>query len=168
LSAESCTDTGGGQNMGYTNTGDYLDYLIFVPSEGTFSIDYRVASTKGGSIDLRLMDNPAKPAILHTVTIPNTGGWQSWETVSASADLTEGTHTLRIYIRQPEFNINWFKASLVTGFSNLTESANLRVFPNPVTDLISIGNTGLNGSYTAKIINLQGKILKRIPLNFYN
>lgn len=161
LSIEACDDTGGGQDMGYTNVGDYLDYLVFVPSNGTFSFDYRVASTKGGSIDLRLIDDPAKPVTLHTVTVPNTGGWQTWKTVSASADLTKGTHTLRLYIRQPEFNINWFKASLVTGIKSLEGNKNLIVFPNPANDQITISMDGFSGSYIAKIINLQGNVVKQ-------
>lgn len=161
LSIETCEDTGGGQDMGYTNVGDYLDYLVFVPSNGTFSFDYRVASTKGGSIDLRLIDDPAKPVTLHTVTVPNTGGWQTWKTVSASAGLTKGTHTLRLYIRQPEFNINWFKASLVTGISSLDANKKLLVFPNPANDQINISLDGFSGSYIAKIINLQGNVVKQ-------
>ena len=161
LSVETCNDAGGGQDMGYTSTGDYLDYLVFVPYNGTFSFDYRVASPNGGSIDLRLIDDPTKPVILHTVTVPNTGGWQSWKTVSASADMTKGTHTIRLYIRQPEFNINWFKASLVTGIDGLEQRQKLLVFPNPANDQISFSTDGPDGIYTAKIYNLQGQVIKQ-------
>jgi len=45
MSAETCTDTGGGQDMGYTDAGDYLDYLVYVPSDASFTFEYRVPST---------------------------------------------------------------------------------------------------------------------------
>ena len=161
LSPETTTDTGGGQNMGYTNTGDYLDYLVYLPYNATFTFEYRIASTKGGSFELRLVDDPTKLEIINTVTVPNTGGWQTWQTVSATGRLSQGAHTLRLYIKQPEFNINWFKVSFLTGISSISESKSFEVFPNPATDRISFTSWGLNGSYNLKIINLQGVIVKQ-------
>ena len=161
LSPETTTDTGGGQNMGYTNTGDYLDYLVYIPYNATFTFEYRIASTKGGSFELRLVDDPTKPEIINTVTVPNTGGWQTWQTVSATGRLSQGAHTLRLYIKQPEFNINWFKVSFLTGISSISESKSFEVFPNPATNRISFTSSGLNGSYNLKIINLQGVIVKQ-------
>jgi len=165
LSVETCSDTGGGQDMGFTNTGDYMDYLVYVPYNGTFSFDYRVASPKGGSLDLRLIDNPSKPITLHTVTVPNTGGWQTWRTVSASADLTKGTHTLRIFIRQPEFNINWMKASLITGVINFDENKKIRVYPNPAYDQLNVEAIGLSGNSVIRIISMQGNVLKQLTVS---
>lgn len=161
LSPETTTDTGGGQNMGYTNAGDYLDYLVYIPYNATFTFDYRVASTRGGSIELRLVDDPAKPEVINTVTVPNTGGWQNWQTVSASGRLTQGAHTLRLYIKQPEFNINWFKVSFLTGISSIDESRGIEVFPNPAINRLSFTSSGLNGRYDVKIINLQGVVVKQ-------
>ena len=165
LSPETTTDTGGGKNMGYTNTGDYLDYLVYVPYNGTFTFDYRVASTVGGSIELRLVDDPTKPVVINTVTVPNTGGWQTWRTVSATGKLTQGAHTLRIYIRQPEFNINWFKVSLLTGINNIDELKKIEVFPNPATGQLYFNTLGLNGKYQVKITNMQGVVVKQFQVD---
>ena len=161
LSPETTTDTGGGQNMGYTNTGDYLDYLVYIPYNGTFTFDYRVASTSGGNIELRLVDDPAKPVVIHSVAVPNTGGWQAWRTISATGKLTQGAHTLRIYIKQPEFNINWFKVSLLTGISEIGNSKGIEVFPNPAIDQLRFKTVGLEGNYQGKIANLQGVVVKQ-------
>ena len=159
LSSEECTDTGGGQNMGYTNVGDYLDYLVYAPTTGTYSFDFRLASTSGGTIEMRLVDNPTVPVIVQTVTVPNTGGWQTWQTVTVSGIIPQGAHTLRLYIKKPEFNINWFKASFVTSNSSLDETSKFEVYPNPVKDQIFLNTTGLEGSYQVKITNLQGVVV---------
>lgn len=164
LSAETCTDTGGGQDMGYTDAGDYLDYLVYIPSDADFSFEYRVASTVGGSIELRLADNPSKQTLIHTVAIPNTGGWQTWKSVLASGALTQGPHILRIYIKQAQFNINWFKVSFVTGMTNIDGSKKMEVFPNPVGDQINFKTEGLYGAFTVKITNLQGVVVKQFPI----
>ena len=161
LSLEDCTDTGLGKNIAYTNAGDYLDYLINVPSNGTFSFDYRLASTSGGTIELLLMDDPTLPLLLHTVTVPNTGGWQTWKTVTVTAALTKGPHMIRLYIKKPEFNVNWFQITLVTGLTTLNESQQLNVFPNPANGQLFFNSTGLDGNYTVKIINLQGMVVKQ-------
>jgi hypothetical protein len=164
LSAETCTDTGGGQDMGYTDAGDYLDYLVYVPSDASFTFEYRVASTMGGSIELRQVDQPSAPVIINTITVPNTGGWQTWKSVLATGTLTQGPHVLRVYIKQAQFNFNWFKISFVTGINSINGSKNLEVFPNPVRDLINLKTEGLSGVFTVNIINQQGAIVKQFPL----
>ena len=165
LSAETCTDSGGGQDMGYTDAGDYLDYLVYVPYNGTFLFEYRIASTMGGSIELRIVDNPANPVTIHSVTILNTGGWQNWQIVSATGKLTQGTHTLRVYVKQAQFNINWFKVTLVTGIFSIDDLKRIQVFPNPVSDQIYFIAEGLAGKYDVKITNLQGKVVMQFPLD---
>jgi hypothetical protein len=165
LSSEETDDTGGGLNMGYTNAGDYLDFRIYVTADQNFSFDYRVASAKGGSIELRLADNPASPRIIHTVAVPNTGDWQNWQTISATGKLLQGTHTLRIYVKQAEFNINWFKASTITASASIDGSKGIEVYPNPVKNIVHFNTEGLNGNYEVKITNLQGVVVKQYPLS---
>jgi hypothetical protein len=168
LTAEDCTDTGGGKNMGYTNTGDYLDYLVYVPSNGTYSFDFRLASTSGGSIEIRIADNPTSPVIVQTVTVPNTGGWQTWKTVTVSGKLEKGNHTLRLYIKKPEFNINWFKVTLLTGMNNVEKAKELGVYPNPANNQLFYNTLGLKGSYQIKITNLQGVVVKQYSTSTLN
>jgi len=164
MSSETCTDTGGGLDMGYTNAGDYLDYLIYVPSDADFSFEYRIASLSGGSIELRLVDQPLSPVVIHTVTIPGTGGWQTWKSVLASGSLPKGPHILRVYIKQPEFNFNWLKISYITGINSIHESKQMDVFPNPVRDLINFKTEGLFGAFKVNITNQQGLVVKQFPV----
>jgi hypothetical protein len=167
LSAEDCTDIGLGQNMGYTDNGDYLDYLIFVPSDGTYSFEYRIASAvTGGSIELRMVDDPKKPVVIHTVSVPNTGGWKTWKSVTASGILSQGPHTLRIYVKQAQFNINWFKIALVTGLNDMTRVQKFDVYPNPATDIIMVNPEGINGDFLVRLVNLQGFAVKEFNRKF--
>lgn len=160
LSLETTTDTGGGQNIAYTNTGDYLDYYVYIPSDGNYSIDYRVASTGGGAIELQLADNPSAPVAIHSVTVPATGGWQTWRTVTVTGQLPQGTHTLRVYIKKQEFNLNWFKVSLATSSASIEDATKVEVYPNPANDFLHLNTVGLKGSYQVKITNLQGAVVK--------
>lgn len=164
LSPETCSDTGAGEDMGNTQTGDYLDYLVYVASDGTYSFEYRVAAISGGVIELRVVDNPLAPVVIQTVAVPNTGGWQTWKSVTAKGTLTQGTHTLRLFIKQATYNINWFKATLSTGTSSLDASKTIDVYPNPVKDQIHFNTTGLNGSYNVKITSLQGVVVQQLTV----
>ena len=38
---ESCTDEGGGENLGYADAGDYIDYYVDVAASGVYTITYR-------------------------------------------------------------------------------------------------------------------------------
>jgi hypothetical protein len=49
LVSETCTDTGGGFDMGYAAPGDYLDYLVYVPESGNYKFNFRVASERSSS-----------------------------------------------------------------------------------------------------------------------
>lgn len=168
LSVEQCTDSGGGQDMGYTNTGDYLDYLIYVPSAGIYAFDLRLASTSGGSIEIRIVDNPATPVTVQTVTVPNTGGWQNWRTATVAGKLDKGPHVLRLYITKPEFNINWFKVSLITGVTDIEKAQKLEVYPNPANNQLFYTPLELKGDYKVTIINFQGVVVMQYSATALN
>ncbi|MGE5394370.1 MAG: carbohydrate-binding protein [Candidatus Saccharibacteria bacterium] len=168
LSEEDCTDTGGGKNMGYTNVGDYLDYLIYVPTTGTYAFDFRLASTSGGTIEIRIVDNPVTPIVVQTVTVPYTGGWQTWQTASVSGKLEKGNHTLRLYIKKPEFNINWFKVSLTTGINSIEPSQYLQTYPNPANNQLFYNTAELKGPYKVTITNMQGMVVMQYSTKALN
>jgi hypothetical protein len=103
---ENTTDTGGGQNVGWIDSTDWLSYAnITIPNNASYLVEYRVASMNGGSLTLDLSAGNS----VGSVTIPATGGWQSWTTVAHTVTLPAGTHSLGIYASQGGWNINWFK-----------------------------------------------------------
>ncbi|MFP9113891.1 carbohydrate-binding protein [Flavobacterium sp. RHBU_3] len=108
LSLETTTDTGGGQNIGYTNTGDYLDYLVNVEQTGNYKIEYRYAGNAAiGQIKLQLIN--AATLDVETVTLSVTGGWQTWQTKTSQAQMPAGRYYLRMLVMNPEFNLNWLR-----------------------------------------------------------
>lgn len=105
---EGTSDTGGGQSVGYIDSGDWMAYnSISIPTSGTYYIDYRVASATGGgklSLDLN-----GGATVLGSMDIPNTGGWQNWHTITQTVNINAGTYNFGIYASAGSWNINWFR-----------------------------------------------------------
>lgn len=108
LVLETTSDTGGGQNIGYTSTGDYLDYLVNINQAGNYRIEYRYANLQtNGQMSIQLIN--ADTQTVETVTLPPTGGWQTWQTKNTQVTLPAGRYYLRFLIVSPEFNLNWVR-----------------------------------------------------------
>ncbi|KQB40044.1 RICIN domain-containing protein [Flavobacterium aquidurense] len=169
IQTEATTDTGGGLNVAYTDTGDWLAYNnINFPTTGSYLIEYRIASAVDGakiSSDLN-----GGTIILGNVDIPNTGGWQNWQTVTQTVNVNAGTYNFGIYIQTSAVNINWFRitkigAAAITPESSLTitdeeiKNVALNVYPNPVSETLFFTTDVIGG--TVKIIDSQtGSLVK--------
>ena len=107
VQTEATTDTNGGQNVSYIDAGDWMAYAnITIPTTGSYRIEYRVASPSGSVLS---SDLNAGATQLGNVTIPATGGWQTWTTVNQTVTLNAGTHSVGIFAQQGGWNINWFR-----------------------------------------------------------
>lgn len=85
--------SGGGHNVGWVTAGEWLRYTVNVASAGSYTAQFRVASLgQGGAFHLESNGTNVSGAL----TIPNTGGWQSWQAVSATVQLGAGTQVLRL------------------------------------------------------------------------
>ena len=153
--AEACSDTGGGQDMGYVDKGDYLVFNnINFPTSGTYTLEYRVASPSGGTVS---SDLNAGSVQLGNTTIPTTGGWQNWTTVSRVVNVNAGTYNFGVFAQTGGFNINWVRISK-TGARPAAFTAkpakvaaaavsSLEIYPNPATDrLVLHSEQRLTGS----------------------
>ncbi len=106
---ETTTDTGGGADVGWTNTNDWYKYMVNVTSAGTYSINVRAASTSATSTYHVEVDGTD---VTGTMTVPNTGGWQIFQTLTKTGvSLTAGAHTLRLYVNNGGMNFNWLSVS---------------------------------------------------------
>jgi len=140
LSTEETTDINGGLNIGYTDAGDFADYLVLVTETGDYDINFRAASeNQSGSILLQLIDG-SNIQNLTQISLPITGGWQTWETVSANTNLTEGSYKLRLKVIQSGFNLNWIEFDFTGNSMGLddNEMKGFRLFPNPVDEILTI------------------------------
>lgn len=107
---EGCSE--GGQNVGAIDSGDWMVYPINVPAAGQYRISYRVASIYSGkslSADLN-----AGTTQLGSVSVPNTGNWQSWTTVTQTVTLPAGTANFGVNGGSGGFNLNWIKFESVS------------------------------------------------------
>jgi chitinase len=143
IQTETTTDTGGGLNVGWIDTGDWMDYSVNVQSAGSYTVEYRVASPNAtGQIQLR-----SGATTLTTTTVPNTGGWQNWQTVTATVNLSAGQQTLRVYAGGGGFNVNWINFVLGGGDTQP---------PSAPTNLASTGKTSssVNLAWSASTDNV--------------
>ncbi len=111
---ETCTDAGGGYNIGYATAGEWLEYTVNVATAGTYTLTLRVACEGDG----RTLSVAAKGVtIANNVAIPNTAGWQTWQdVVIPNITLTSGTQVIRVTIGATDYvNLNYMTfASAVT------------------------------------------------------
>jgi hypothetical protein len=87
---------GGTRFVGWTRPGEWLNYTINAASSGTFDLAARVASLgKGGGFHVEIDGK----AVTGSIQIPNTGGWDQFETVTRKGiKIAAGTHIVRIVI----------------------------------------------------------------------
>ena len=167
LQLETTTDIGGGQNVGFTNAGDYLEYHVKVQKTATYKVEVRIAcQSQAGTIQLQQLNNIG--AVMNTVTIdiPVTGGWQSWQSIFAQVHLDEGFSTLKVKIIQPEFNMNWYKFTEKIIDTIPVINTEIKIYPNPAKDLITIetpGSAGLPKKLLFRTLN--GMLVKETTLS---
>lgn len=158
---ETCSDVGGGLNVGYLNTNDFMEYYVDVQISGDYKVDFRVAggTLTGGSFELR-----SGNTVIGTMNVPSTGGYQAWETISDTFYLSEGKQTIRLRVTAPGWNINYkvFTPAEPTGISHEnSREENLFVYPNPHSRFIHV-NVNLKASEKVEVIllNMLGEALK--------
>ncbi|HEY8400657.1 MAG TPA: carbohydrate-binding protein [Cytophagaceae bacterium] len=106
---EDAQDTGGGYNVGWTGTGEWLEYTVNVQYTAPYTIVARVASEDFGAKAFSLSIDGA-PVVVNA-NVPYTGGWQTWQDVTLNnIDLTQGQHILRLTFTGV-FNINYLDFS---------------------------------------------------------
>jgi hypothetical protein len=71
------SDEGGGHYVGWTKSGEWLQYSVDIPTAGTYTLNVRVANTVSGGT-FRVEVNGQS----HTLAVPPTGGYQNWQTVT--------------------------------------------------------------------------------------
>nr|WP_245598512.1 carbohydrate-binding protein [Sporocytophaga myxococcoides] len=108
---ENCTDVGGGYNIGWTTAGEWLEYSVEVQKTGTYNLDLRVACNGDGRKLSVTMD---EASVATDITIPNTGGWQTWSTVTLKdIKLNAGKQIMRVTIGATDYvNLNYVSFSL--------------------------------------------------------
>jgi Carbohydrate binding module (family 6)/Beta-1,3-glucanase len=94
--ADTQNNTGAGAyDLGWTTPGQWFNYTVNAATAGTYTLSFRVASPYGITDALHIA-NAAGTNLSGSVAVPNTGGYQTWTTVTASVTLSAGVQTLRV------------------------------------------------------------------------
>jgi len=111
---EVTTDTGGGHNLGWTAAGQWFKYTVNVTSAGTYAVTFRVAAINAVT-DAFHISNSSGANLTGNISVPATGAWQSWTTVTATFTLPAGQQILTFDQDHPGWNINYFSVSANQG-----------------------------------------------------
>jgi hypothetical protein len=174
---EGCSDVGGTLDVGWIDNGDWMDYAINPSTSGTYTLKLRVA-TPFSNVTLQVKNGAT---VLASVTLPSTGGWQTWQTVNVTVNLTAGPQTLRLAATSSAgWNINWLEFSstnAVTGriaASPVREQmetviSNAAIYPNPVRDRFTMTlQNNYSGSMKVQVVNMTGALQKQFLVNKSN
>ena len=94
---------GVGYTIGYTNSGEWLEYTVNVKEAGLYEYDAYVSSgTTGSSFMLEIETDDATETLTETIAVPQTGNntWSNYVPVHGRTlvSLAEGKHILRINV----------------------------------------------------------------------
>lgn len=107
---EATSDTGGGFNVGWIDSGEWLSFNnMNIATAGNYKIEARVAS--GGSGGVVSFDLNGGSVALGQLVVPATGGWQTWQTISLNVNLPAGNHSFGVYATTGGWNLNWVKVT---------------------------------------------------------
>ncbi len=108
---EACSDTGCGDDIGWTGTGQWFRYTVNVATARTYTVTLRLSSPSGVTDALHIASSSGAN-LSGSVNAPNTGGWQTYATATVSVALPAGQQTLTIYQDNGGWNIHDLTFSL--------------------------------------------------------
>lgn len=98
--------------IGTNATGEWLNYTIDAPYNGNYRLEIRVAtpySDRKMHVEFNGEDKTGP------LTLPNTGGWIKWTTLSTNIMLDAGTQTMRLVIDYGGLNIDYISLTPLDG-----------------------------------------------------
>jgi hypothetical protein len=152
----------GNFNVGWTNGGEWMEYTVHVAETSRYTIKTIAASpNNNSSVRFKLDDAD----LTTSVVIPNTGGWQSYRTISTPGiSLNAGTHILQFFEETGGFNIDKIIFEKETVMSNTAtpERSAYHIYPNPATTEITVAGIDENPSFNLEIFDMKGQLIDTI------
>ncbi len=134
---EKCTDilaNTNGYNVGWTETSEWTKYTVKVKQSGLYDIKVRVATTASVKY-LKVQINGS--TVGGIMTVPNTGGYQSWITVTIpNITISEGSKELKVQAVAGGYNLNFiefiYKPTAIEDINSKASQFELmQNYPNP-------------------------------------
>ncbi|WP_250033347.1 carbohydrate-binding protein [Paractinoplanes maris] len=106
---ESNAGASGGKNIGWTAPGNWLSYRADVAQAGTYDLELRVANGTGAVAADAISFRNAAGEKLATVSVPDTGGWASYQSVHVPVTLAAGDQLVTVFCETGGFNIDYLQ-----------------------------------------------------------
>ncbi|MCH6257718.1 discoidin domain-containing protein [Puniceicoccaceae bacterium K14] len=112
-----------GWNVGWIANGEYLNYTVYVPSDGDYDISIRYAANSGNGVIKVSFDGVDKTG---NVSLPTTNDWQNWEEIdlSSSVSLSKGVQPMKVDMVNGGFNLHSITITQSAGSGNLALNRN--------------------------------------------
>jgi hypothetical protein len=154
---ETCTDAGGGYNIGYVQDGEWLNYLIENVTPGVYDMAFRTASNTSGTKRIDVYFDDVKAGY---VLPKNTGGWQNWETLYIEDVEIKSTAPVEMKLKFTgiEMNLNWIEFQEInTSISNETGAGDIHAFFNNQTKNITVAVSRDMNKSVIQVTNIMGQ-----------
>jgi hypothetical protein len=83
----------GGFYLGWTRQGEWLLYTVNIAQTRNYTLNVRVANIGNGATFRIEVDGVD---VTGSMAVPNTGGWDTWQTVSRTVSLSQGQRVIRL------------------------------------------------------------------------
>jgi len=155
MQAETTSDAGGGQNLGYIGDGNWAEYAIENNTSNTkYQISFRVASPNAGGLINFYIDDKS----VGSISAPNTGDWQVYQSVASDINMSQGKHYLKVVATKSGFNFNYMDIQEIkTGINNVTDNK-VTIYPNPISNEMIINSFDFQHN-KIEIFDVMGKLL---------
>jgi hypothetical protein len=116
---ETATAPATGNDLGWSAAGQWFRYTVNVQAAGTYGVSFLVAAESSIG-DAFHLSNSSGTNLTGSVPVPNTGGWQTWATVTANVTLSTGVQTLTLNEDAAGWNIDSLSFALPAGGGGAT------------------------------------------------
>ncbi|MFF0345142.1 carbohydrate-binding protein [Kribbella sp. NPDC004875] len=106
---ESNPAASGGKNVGWTAAGNWLQYRVDVTQAGIYDLELRVANGTGASAPDAISIRDASGGVLSKTTVPDTGGWGAYRSISTQLTLPAGDQLITVYCETGGFNLDYLR-----------------------------------------------------------
>lgn len=144
------TDEMLGTRIGWTSTGEWLEYTVNVAKTAIYTWKMNVSTDNDNASFHFLLDDED---ITEIVNVPSTGDWNTLaEIKGTTTELKEGKHILKLYIDNQYFDIDWFSFEEISS----TEVKDIRDVPTGDYEVLNllgqkIGQLSVNGTENSQL-----------------
>ena len=162
VDVQSCSE--GGFNICYTQPDEWLKYSVSVENAGNYSISLRYA-TVAADKKLHISVNGVNQT--NSLTLANTNGWQTYQSIATTLTLNKGINEIEIYFETGGVNLNYLISNTATALESGLNEPIYSISPNPFSTQINIENR--NGNLQSlQLVDAQGQTIIAENINAHS